>query len=113
MNDEEFFRDTDMTGCASSEPYALRVLGDSMEPEFKHGAIIIVDPGGVIRDGAYVIAQQGEEYIFRQLRIDGERYWLQALSEGHDIIELANASAIVGVVVQQGARRRKDRRFYV
>jgi len=27
----------DSSGCASSEPFALRVMGDSMEPEFKDG----------------------------------------------------------------------------
>ena len=30
--------------CSSLEPYALRVLGDSMEPEFADGCVIIVDP---------------------------------------------------------------------
>ena len=44
------------SGCAEAEPYALRVLGDSMLPEFKDGAIIVIDPAGAIRDGSYVIA---------------------------------------------------------
>jgi len=39
------------TGCAASEPFALRVLGDSMLPEFADGSIIIIDPAGAIRDG--------------------------------------------------------------
>ena len=29
---EEELTDMDGSGCASSEPFALRVLGDSMEP---------------------------------------------------------------------------------
>ncbi len=39
-------------GCSTLEPYALRVLGDSMEPEFPEGCVVIVDPGHVPRDGA-------------------------------------------------------------
>ena len=31
--------------CSALEPYALRVLGDSMEPEFADGCVIIIDPG--------------------------------------------------------------------
>ena len=38
------------SGCAASEPFALRVLGDSMLPEFAEGAIIIIDPAGAIRE---------------------------------------------------------------
>ena len=41
--------------CSALEPYALRVLGDSMEPEFADGCVIIVDPGYAPRDGSYVI----------------------------------------------------------
>ena len=29
-------------GCSALEPYALRVLGDSMEPEFPDGCVVIV-----------------------------------------------------------------------
>ncbi len=32
--------------CGASEPFALRVMGDDMAPEFRDGHIIIVDPGG-------------------------------------------------------------------
>jgi len=42
----------DDTGCADHEPYALRVLGDSMEPEFADGCIVIVDPAGDAKSGA-------------------------------------------------------------
>ena len=47
-------------GCAVHEPFALRVLGDSMEPEFPDGAIIIIDPSGVVEDGCYVLAEISE-----------------------------------------------------
>ena len=36
------------SSCGAGELFALRVLGDMMEPEFEHGAIIVVDPGGAL-----------------------------------------------------------------
>ena len=99
--------------CSESEPYALRVLGDSMVPEFEHGAIIIVDPAGVIESGSYVVAQTDGEYTFRQLRIEGERYFLKPLNDTYESQEIPNLKAVVGVVVQKAGTRRKDRKHYV
>ena len=42
------------------EPFALRVIGDTMAPEFNDGCIIIIDPSGVVKDGSYVLVGQGE-----------------------------------------------------
>ena len=53
--------------CSDAEPFALMVLGDSMEPEFMEGEIIVVEPEGLATDGSYVVAFHNEEYIFRQL----------------------------------------------
>lgn len=100
-------------GCSSSEPFALRVLGDSMAPEFAHGAIVVIDPSAVVRDGSFVIADQGGEVIFRQLRIVDGQYWLEALSEGYPRLEIEGLSAIRGVVVQRGGRRRSEHKHYV
>lgn len=93
------------------EPFALQVLGDSMLPEFADGAIIIVDPEGVISDGSYVMARHGDSYIFRQLVYGEGRYYLKALQDGHEVIELPDLSAIEGVITQQGMRR-KHRKYY-
>jgi SOS-response transcriptional repressor LexA len=95
------------------EPFALRVIGDSMAPEFADGCIIIIDPEGVISDGSYVMARHGDSYIFRQLVYGEGRYFLKALQAGHEVIELPDLGAIEGVVIQQGARRRKDRKHYI
>ena len=78
--------------CVEAETFALRVLDDSMQPEFRRGCIIIIDPTGRATDGSYVLAKNvlaknaleknslaktasdntptepDEEYIFRQLR---------------------------------------------
>lgn len=102
------------SSCSESEPFALRVIGDSMGPEFKDGAIIIVDPAGVLENGAYVIAVQGDEYIFRQLVVEGDKMSLRALNDAYPNLPLpGGANDIKGVVIQQAGRRRKDRKHYI
>lgn len=98
-------------GCGR-EPFALRVIGKSMSPEFKDGCIIIVDPEGVMNDGSYVLAKHGEEYVFRQLIIADGSYLLKALEQGHETIQLPDLSSIEGVIIQQAGRRRADRKHY-
>ena len=106
--------DENYSSCSEAEPFALRVIGDSMEPEFKEGAIIIVDPAGVVEDGSYVIAAQGDEYVFRQLVVSNGEMSLKALNDTYPILPLpAGADHIKGVVIQQAGRRRKDRKHYV
>jgi DNA polymerase V len=103
----------DSTGCAAAEPFALRVLGDMMEPEFEHGCVIVVDPEGLVQDGCFVVAFHNDEYFFRQLRIDGDRYLLKCLNASYDeVIEIEGLSAIHGVVSQKAGTRRKDRKRY-
>ena len=94
------------------EPFALRVIGDTMAPEFMDGCIIIIDPSGVVKDGSYVLARQGDEYIFRQLVFGDDVYYLRTLEEGHDEIEIPDLVLVEGVIIQQGARRRADRKHY-
>lgn len=99
-------------GCSESEPYALRVLGDSMLPEFKEGTVIVIDPAGAMRDGCYVVAMHNDELIFRQLRIHDDKYFLQPLNDLYDTVEIPGLSAVSGVISQQAGRRRKDRKRY-
>lgn len=103
----------DIGGCGSSEPFALRVLGDSMVPEFEDGCIIVIDPAGFVEHGSYVLAVHNEEYIFRQLTIDEGRYYLKALNEGYETLEIEGVDDIKGVIVQKAGTRRHQRKHYV
>ena len=67
--------------CSDAAPFALRVTDDSMEPEFRRNCIVIIDPTGHARDGAYVLAEVDGDYIFRQLRLNGDGVWLEALKK--------------------------------
>jgi SOS-response transcriptional repressor LexA len=100
-------------GSCGAEPFALRVIGDSMSPEFKDGCIIIIDPEGVICDGSYVLVRHEDEYIFRQLVYGDGTYRLEALQEGYETIVMPNLDRVAGVIVQQAGRRRADRKHYV
>lgn len=100
------------SGCAESQPFALRVLGDSMLPEFPEGAVIIIDPAGAVYDGCYVMAEVDNEYIFRQLRIVDEKFYLQPLNDLYDTVEISGIEMIHGVITQQAGKRRKDHKHY-
>jgi len=100
------------SACSDSEPFALRVLGESMAPEFEHGVIIVVDPAGVVESGSYVVALHDEEYLFRQLLIEDGRYYLVALQEDQRKLEIPGLDAIAGVVTQRAGTRRSQRKHY-
>jgi len=98
--------------CSALEPYALRVLGDSMEPEFPDGCVIIIDPGYVPRDGSYVVVEYAGDVFFRQLVFDGERRLLMPLNPKYGGFELTPPYTIRGGVVQQAGKRRSQRKHY-
>lgn len=99
-------------GCSALEPYALRVLGDSMEPEFPDGCVVIVDPGHLPRDGSYVIVEYAGDVFFRQLVIDGERRLLKALNPKYGVFELVPPYTLRGGVVQRSGERRSQHKHY-
>jgi DNA polymerase V len=99
--------------CSTLEPYALRVLGDSMEPEFADGCIIIIDPGYAPRDGSYVVVEFAGDVFFRQLIFDGERRFLKPLNPKYGGFELTAPYTIRGGVVQQAGKRRWQRKHYL
>ena len=102
----------DLSNCSASEPFALRVIGDDMAPEFVDGHIIVIDPGGRLASGCYVVANLGGEMIFRQLLIDDGRYRLVAGNAELPEIEIAGLADIVGVVSQRSGRRRSEHKRY-
>ena len=103
----------DLANCSASEPFALRVIGDDMAPEFCDGHVIIVDPGGRLTSGCYVIAKIGDEMIFRQLIIERDAWKLHALNGAIDDVPLPNQlTDIVGVISQRSGTRRNQHKRY-
>jgi SOS-response transcriptional repressor LexA len=102
------------SACAGGEPYALMVLGDAMLPEFVEGEIIVVEPGGVAKDGSFVVAWAKEEYYFRQLVKHPEGWMLKPLNPLYENIPIASVEDTVkGVVImkKKPGRRRESKSY--
>jgi len=99
--------------CSGAESFALMVLGDSMAPEFAEGEIIVVEPEGLAVDGSFVVAQVAGEWTFRQLAARDGRWQLRPLNPAYPAADLADLSAIRGVVIQKSrpGRRRALKRY--
>lgn len=78
--------------------FALRVQGDSMEPDFPTGTLIVVEPDLDPLPGDYVIAKNGDEATFKQLVKDGADWYLKPLNPRYPIKPLESPCRIVGVV---------------
>ena len=99
-------------GCAQNEPFALQVTDQLMEPEFPKGCVIIVEPGGVLENGCFVVALTEKGYVFRRLLVDESGWQLVALQDNVAAIAVDDRQMIRGRVIQRAGKRRKDRKFY-
>ena len=103
------------SSCSGTEPFALQVLDDSMEPEFKKDCIIIIDASATVKHECYVMASVENGYIFRQLLIENDKYFIVPLNEAymHEKREVA-FEALEGVIVQQASPKgkRSERKRY-
>ena len=102
-----------MSNCAGSEPYALQVLGDSMEPEFPDGCIIIIEPDGSLSDGCFVIANKVNDIVLRQLCKRQDEWFLVPLNASYNDEKIDNIDVIRGRVIQRAGRKRSDRKCYL
>ena len=78
--------------------FALRVHGDSMEPDFTEGMVLIIEPEMDPNPNDFVIAKNGDgETTFKQLVKDGGDWYLKPLNDRYPI-KLLGKCLIVGVV---------------
>lgn len=105
----------DLDSCSSREKFALQVLDDSMEPEFKKGCIILIQPDAEAEHESYVLAMVENGYIFRQLLIENGQWFLSPLHEDYmHEKRTIEKQAIKGVIVSQAGTRgkRSDMKTY-
>jgi SOS-response transcriptional repressor LexA len=95
--------------------FALRIKGESMEPEFRAGDVVIISPLQQPQPGDFVVAtEESGEATFKQYRSAGRN------EKGHDVFELwplnplygpmrsdRQQLAIVGVMVEHRKYRRR------
>lgn len=88
--------------------FALRVKGDSMEPEFNEGEVIIINPHIEAKSGDYVIVKNDDkgEATFKQLKKYGDTIVLHPLNPKYPDIELKKGVKyrVVGKVVKKEKR---------
>lgn len=94
--------ETDMRG---ERIFALRVIGDSMEPLFHAGEVVIVNPDLQCDSGNYVVAKTpdhgAEEATIKQLKKYGEHLYLHPLNPKYDDILVTKKHKIVGKIVRK------------
>lgn len=96
--------------------FAIVIRGNSMEPEFVEGDLILIDPDEPLRPGDFVVAKNGEEEAtFKKYRPRGVG------EDGKEIFELAPLNddyptmrsdrqhiQIIGVMVEHRRRRKRN-----
>lgn len=104
-------------GCSGGESFALRVLGEDMLPEFREGDIIVIEPDGALKDGCFVLARPGGDWMLRQL-VKREAGWaLCALNPPACTtapeLPIPDLSVVHGLVIQKAVpgRRRLTRTY--
>jgi len=92
----------------SNDTYVLRVRGASMEPKFREGEYIFVDPRAEARNRSYVIVRMDDDHeaTFKQLILEGGRRYLKALNPQwpDQIIEVNGNATICGTVIFRGEK---------
>lgn len=81
--------------------FALRVQGDSMEPEFKQGEIIVVDADAAWDSGDFVLVRNEGEVTFKQIKKYRDVWVLRSLNPNYQDIEMTQDHVIVGRVIRK------------
>jgi SOS-response transcriptional repressor LexA len=100
----EEYVETDSNGA-----FALRVKGDSMEPEFHEDDIIVVNPSLKQEHNDYLVVSNEEgEATFKQLKKYGKTRVLHPLNPKFDDIELNRETEyrVIGVVIEKKKKYR-------
>ncbi|HIE54520.1 MAG TPA: S24 family peptidase [Chromatiaceae bacterium] len=100
-----------MSDCSYNEPFALQVLGDSMEPEFPDQCIIVLERADRASNGMYVMALVEGVRWFRQYLNDEQGERLVALNELYPEIPLEGLDWHVEAVCYQRNINRKIKHY--
>lgn len=90
------------TATVGPNAFALRVVGDSMEPRIPDGAIVVIDPARPYQHGSIVLAKRvmDQEATLKQLWYDGAVPKLRPLNDRYPILEMPTDTRIIGVAIR-------------
>lgn len=87
---------------AGRHAFWLSVVGDSMEPRFSPGGMILVDPDASADPGTFVVAKltDSQEATFKKLTFDSGQWYLTPLNRQYQAMLIDRATVrIIGRVV--------------
>lgn len=86
----------------SNQAFALKIVGESMQPTIPDGATVIVDPNAQYRHKSIVIVRQNgdTEATCKRLIIEGETKYLQPDNDRYPVMKMMDDAVICGVVKQ-------------
>lgn len=84
---DEYVRTPDVL---DPDAFAARVVGDSMEPDYREGDIVVFSPAREIRSGmdCFVRFEKDEEATFKRVALGGEGTGLRAEGRGEEHADL-------------------------
>lgn len=95
------------SNCSEKEPFALQVLGNSMEDEFPENCIIIIEPSNQCLSGMYIMVMVEGVRWFRQYIKDENGERLVALNTLYPEIELNGLDwQCEGIAMQRNVGRK-------
>jgi SOS-response transcriptional repressor LexA len=98
-----------LSSCSESEPFALQVIGDSMEPEFPDECIVVIEPSDWCQHGMFIMAMVEGVRWFRQYIKDEHGEQLIALNDIYPPIDLTGLDwKVEGIIMQRNLRRHQS-----
>jgi len=101
--------DDPLSSCSKSEPFALQVLGDSMEPEFPDLCIVTIEPSDKAEHGMYIMVMVEGTRWFRQYLNDDQGERLVAGNPIYPVIYLDGLDwKTEGIIMQRNIKADGD-----
>lgn len=90
------------TAAVGEHAFALRIVGDSMEPTIPNGATVIVDPDTeALNNRVVIVRQNGDtEATCKRLVCDGGTAYLKPDNSRYPVLQMRSDAVICGVVRQ-------------
>jgi SOS-response transcriptional repressor LexA len=84
----EAWQDKVPTECRDRKAFAVRLLGDSMKPDFLEGDLLVLQPSSEIYSGCLAVVRLANDGIlFRRVELRGERMHLVPINPQYRVEE--------------------------
>ncbi len=84
----------------SKQAFAVKMLGNSMEPVFPNGTILVFDPEAKIYDGCFALLKVADKAVFKQVFIEPPEIFYTSLRVGTKNLKPITKDNIIGTLVE-------------